>query len=696
MIGVVIIGAGQGGTSLLRAFAHMPQIRVLGVADRDEQAPGIALARQLGIPTHTDFQTLISRADVEIIVQATGQPELDRDIARLKWPRASIVEGLTMKLLLSLVAEAEDLVRRLKERERERDIILNSTHDGFLAVGARGEVTLLNAAAERLMGLVAAEVLGRPAAEVIPGTRLHIVLKTGRAELNQQQKMNGTTIVTNRVPVRDSDGRIVGAVAVFRDITEVKALAEELTNSKEIQGMLEAIVSSTQDAIQVVDAKGRCVLINSAYTQITGLAAEQVIGQPATVDIAEGESMHMQVLRTGKPVRGVTMKVGPRRRDVVVTCTPIMVGGELKGSVGVVRDVSEIARLSAELDQVQKLVRRLTARYTFDDIIARSPAMQQVVEQARRAAATPATVLLRGESGTGKELFAHAIHNLSARRGGPFIRVNCAALTDTLLESELFGYVEGAFTGASKGGRRGLFEGASGGTLFLDEIGEMSLHLQAKLLRVLQEKEIIRVGANKPAPVDVRVIAATNANLEEAVAGGRFREDLYYRLAVVPILIPPLRQRREDIAELARHVVDKYNREYGRHVEEIAPAAMARLQAYAWPGNVREMENVIGRAMIHMGIHATVIEERYLPALGATPGPAAAPAATGPGEPAAATAPAVGGSLAEVVAAAERAAILAALDAEDDNRLAAARRLGISSRTLYYKMQRLGLGEPRT
>lgn len=688
MLNVVIIGAGQGGSSLLRAFRTMSsRIRVVGVADRNPAAPGIAVAREMGVPTTTDFTGLVCLPEVDIIVQATGDPRLDDDIKRLKWPRAVIMEGLAMNLVLDFVEEGEHQLQRQELRERERDVMLDSTHDGMLAVNAQGIVSLCNRSAERLMEIRREAVLGRRAAEVIPNTRLHLVLKTGQAELNRQQKVGETTLVTNRVPIRDREGNLVGAVAVFRDISEVRALAEELGGLREMKVMLEAIINASQDAISVVDQNGLGLIVNPAYTALTGMSADQLIGKPATVDIGPTqESMHLQVLRTKRPVRGVPMQVGPRKRDVVVNVAPIMVDGELRGSIGVVHDVSEIKRLSEELELHKKLVRRLTSKYTFDEIVAESPVMQQAIDQAMRAAQTPATVLLRGESGTGKELFAHAIHNASSRRSGQFVRVNCAAIADTLLESELFGYAEGAFTGARKGGKRGLFEEASGGTIFLDEIGEISLSLQAKLLRVLQEKEIIRVGEAKPLQVHVRVIAATNAPLEELISKGRFREDLYYRLNVVPIVIPPLRHRREDIPKLVGHLIEKFNSEYGRHVGSIDAVAMQRLAEHHWPGNVRELENIVGRAMIAMVSGETVIESRHLPLLGSGPTPAPAYAVA-----AGALAPDAAATLDDIVAAAEKAALTRTLGETGGNKTEAARRLAIAPRTLYYKLERHGL-----
>ncbi|HYG56660.1 MAG TPA: PAS domain-containing protein, partial [Symbiobacteriaceae bacterium] len=229
MLNVVIIGAGQGGSSLLRAFLGMAtRIRVIGVADKNPQAPGMAMAREIGVPVTTDYTGLVCLPEVDIIVQATGDPGLDGAIKRLKWPRAVIMEGLAMQLVLSFVDEGERLLRQQEMKERERDVMLDSTHDGMMAVNAQGLVTLCNRSAERLMGVSRDQVLGRRAAEVIPATRLHLVLKTGQAELNQQQRVRDTAVHINRVPVRDKDGNVVGAVAVFRDISEVKALVDEI------------------------------------------------------------------------------------------------------------------------------------------------------------------------------------------------------------------------------------------------------------------------------------------------------------------------------------------------------------------------------------------------------------------------------------------------------------------------------------
>ena len=563
--------------------------------------------------------------------------------------------------------------------KEEIEIILDSTHDGMIAVNEAGIVTLFNKAAVRITGLEGNKIMGSPAVDVIPNTRLHIILSEGEPELNQQQILGKTVIITNRVPVRNKEGRIIGAVAVFRDITEITALGEQVSDLWKVRSLLEAIIEATEDAISVADDKGNNIIVNSAYTRITGLPKAAVLNKSVTVDIAEGESMHMKVLQSGKPVHNERMKVGPAGKEVIVNVAPIFIDGKISGSVGVIHDISGIISLTEELSQAKKLLRHLKARYTCLDIIGHSPAMKRAKEQARMAAETPATVILRGDSGTGKELFAHAIHNASSRRMGQFVRVNCAALTENLLESELFGYVEGAFTGALKGGKKGLFEEASGGTIFLDEIGDISLSLQSKLLRVLQEKEITRVGGTSPFPVDVRVITATNANLEKKVADGTFREDLYYRLNVFPIQIPALREHKDDIKLLAEHLIYKLNQGFGREVQRISESAVRNLLNYDWPGNVRELENVLGRAMITMRPHNTTMELEHLPLLPCDktisttiPSPEAQP-------------------LEKVLSEAERNAVVRALNETKGNRTRAANLLGISMRSLFYKIEKYGL-----
>ena len=492
--------------------------------------------------------------------------------------------------------------------------VFDALQEGLVAIDREARIQVFNLAASRLVGVATAQALHKDIRSVIPNTRLPELLSSGTEELNQFQVLGTRTILTSRFPVRGREGAVLGAVALFREDTEALRMAEEITNLRETRALLEAIINSTQDAISVVDNEGRGILINPAYTRLTGLSEDKVLGKPATVDIAEGESVHLQVLRTKKPVKGVSMKVGPKKRPVVVDGAPMLVRGDLKGSVCVIHDLTEIYRLAEELEQAQRRIRSLEAKYEFSDIVGQSPRIREALDQARNAAPTPATVLLRGESGTGKELFAHAIHQAS-QRSGQFVRVSCAAITDTLLESELFGYAPGAFTGAGKKGRKGYFEMADAGTLFLDEIGEVSLNLQSKLLRVLQEKEIVRVGDSKPRAVDSRVICASNKDLDQEVRKGTFRQDLYFRLNVVPVTIPALRERKEDIPLLADSLLFRINQEYGRNIGGLHQDTHQALRRHNWPGNVRELENVLRRAVINMNLSDRVVLPSHLPPL---------------------------------------------------------------------------------
>ncbi|SMP69188.1 sigma-54 interaction domain-containing protein [Anoxynatronum buryatiense] len=572
--------------------------------------------------------------------------------------------------------------------DRMIETILKTTKEAVMATDRHHRIVLFNQAAEIITGWHAASVLQQSVTTVFPESRLPEVMETGVAELEQRQRLSGVEIIVNRVPVV-RDGQVTGAVAVFRDVSEVADLSRQIDRLKEMQSLLEGILHSTQDAISVCDENGIHVIINPAYTRLTGLSQEEIIGKPVTVDIVDGESIHLRVLKEKKPISNARLTVGRHQKEIIASAAPIIVDGELRGSVGILQDLTEMKKLSRELMLARQIIRKLEAKYTFDDIIALDPKTRLQVEKGKQAAMTPASILLRGESGTGKELFAHAIHNLSDRRYNQFIRVNCAAINENLLESELFGYEEGAFTGARKGGKNGLFLEAHNGTIFLDEIAEIPVSTQVKLLRVLQEKEIMPVGSTRTINVDVRVIAATNANLEKAVEAGRFREDLYYRLNVIPIVIPPLRDRRKDIQPLVMSMVQKYNQEYGRSAQAVSPRVMERLLAYHWPGNVRELQNYVGRAMVNMKVTDSELEERHLPKFFDND---LAPAAVKSDIELTPAKTAV--TLAEAVEATERELILATLGSYHGNRSKTASALGISIRNLYYKMEKYQIGDP--
>ncbi|MBL4954688.1 sigma 54-interacting transcriptional regulator [Neobacillus sp. YIM B02564] len=369
--------------------------------------------------------------------------------------------------------------------------------------------------------------------------------------------------------------------------------------------LLETIIDCAYEWIVVVNTEGRIVYINQGYCQFLEIDRGDALGRHVA-KVIENSRMHI-VAQTGKEEIADLQYI--KGNYMIANRIPLFSNGRLIGALGTVifRDTKEWNRMNSHIKSLlPKLQTYLQdwnenngAKYTLHDIQTVSPSMMELKEKVKSIASGNISVLIRGESGTGKELFAHSIHCLSPRSHQPFIKVNCGAIPEHLLESELFGYEEGAFTGAKKGGKKGKFVLAHGGTIFLDEIGDMPLNMQVKLLRVLQEKEVEPVGSLKPIPVDVRVIAATNRPLEKMIEEKRFREDLFYRIHVIPFKIPPLRERPEDIPHLTDYFLEKISRRAGKRITTIDDEVRRLFNRYHWPGNLRELENVV-EAAIHL------------------------------------------------------------------------------------------------
>ena len=362
------------------------------------------------------------------------------------------------------------------------------------------------------------------------------------------------------------------------------------------------ILENISDAVMINDADTMIVYVNRAYEVILGTPAEKAIGKKLR-DI-EPNAVAIKVTETGKPSHNIVDYLRTLRIHTVGMSFPIYHEHKISGTVSIFNDVSEIERLTKELQRTREITeyfqRELEKQHlpqSFSEYIYSNKNIKDILLLASKVAKTDATVLIRGESGVGKEVLARAIYKESKRNKMPFIKVNCASIPENLLESELFGFEDGAFTGAKKGGKIGKFELAQGGTIFLDEIGDMTFSMQAKILRVLQEREIERVGGTKTVPLDVRVIAATNKNLEEMIEQETFRSDLYYRLNVVPLNIPPLRERKDDIILLSRNILEKLNKNNGDTVS-LSSDVIKILQKYNWPGNIRELQNILEHANI--------------------------------------------------------------------------------------------------
>ncbi|NLN62274.1 MAG: sigma 54-interacting transcriptional regulator [Myxococcales bacterium] len=443
------------------------------------------------------------------------------------------------------------------------------------------------------------------------------------------------------------------------------------------------ILESISDGVFTVDGDWRIRTFNRAAEQITGVPREEAIGRYCyevfRSSMCERHCALKQTMETGEPLvnQAAFIITADGRRLPIGLSTALLRDdrGRIAGGAETFRDLSLVENLRAQV----------RGHVQVGDLASHSPAMAQLLEVLPRIAASESTILIQGETGTGKELVARAIHDLSPRRDGPFVAVNCGALPDTLLESELFGHRAGAFTGAVRD-KPGRFALARGGTLFLDEIGEVSPALQVRLLRVLQEKQYEPLGATQSERADVRVVAATHRDLEAQVAKGDFRSDLFYRIHVMPLELPPLRQRREDIPGLVDQFIADFNALQNKRVIGLRPDALALLQAHDYPGNVRELRNIIEHAfLLCTGDH---IEVAHLPAalLGTAPAPDAATTdSPTPGAPP---------SLREAAAQLSADAILSALAAHDGNRTAAARALGIHKSTLFRKVRALGLSLP--
>lgn len=371
---------------------------------------------------------------------------------------------------------------------------------------------------------------------------------------------------------------------------------------------LNGVLHNLQEAVLAVNEQHRIIAVNPPMENLLGRPRQMLLGQ--ALDAAEPELSLRATLERGLDERAVVQRFA--QRDWVVHRTPIRENGEIVGAALTLYDARHIEAAETSL-RLQQRSRQRTARHSFSHLIGQAPAFAQAVRTARRFAQTDMTVLLVGESGTGKELFAQAIHNESPRSARPFIAINCASLPESLLESELFGYEEGAFTGARRGGKRGLVEAAHTGTLFLDEIGDMPLALQSRLLRVLQEREVMRLGASTAIPVDLRVIVATHRPLAEMVNDQRFRQDLYYRVNSLRLELPALRERSEDIPALAGALLAATLARLGAQLDtqRLLTPLQTMLMAYAWPGNVRELQNICERLAVFFAAHARIEDIDY-------------------------------------------------------------------------------------
>lgn len=494
-----------------------------------------------------------------------------------------------------------------KENADYLSALAQYTTNGIIIIDEFGYIVVYNKMAEEILRVSKDRAFGRIITDIFPDSCLMNNLMSREPQIGEKLFLDDdVTVICNHFPIWNSD-KIVGAISIFNDISHQEKLSNDLELSKKYTKELDDIIEAFSDGIYISDGEGFGLRVNKSLQRIAGATAEDLVGKYITKAVEEGiisNSVTVKVLEKKETVT-ITQRI-KGEKEYLVTGTPIFdEEGKINRVVTTIRDVTELNNLQKRLTESNELTQKyynelmLLRKSQFADanITFRSKEMQRIIEYANKAAMFDSTCLLLGESGVGKDVIAHVIHSNSLRKDESFIKLNCGAIHPNLLESELFGYERGAFTGANKEGKPGMFELAHKGTLFLDEIGELPLGLQVKLLHAIQDMIISRVGSTKTIQVDVRVIAATNRNLEDMIQKGQFRKDLFYRLNIIPIEIPPLRERPDDIIPLIELFLRQMNKKYNKN-KQLKPGVIEYLLKYEWPGNVRELKNIIERLVV--------------------------------------------------------------------------------------------------
>jgi len=486
--------------------------------------------------------------------------------------------------------------------------VVENALNGIVVIERSGRVAVFNRVARQILGRPADEIVGRHFSDVLPSAWLDMqpVFETGTPQIARRVEIGANTIIANRTPVMEG-GRVAAVLSVFQDLADYEKIVAELETYKHLHAQLDVVINSSYDGLWISDAEGRVVRVNRASEKMSGVREADVIGRRMEDLVAEGlfdKSATLEVLKNQTAVTLIqTLQDG---RQVLVTGNPVLDSqGNIRLVVVNARDISELNRLHMELEESRALNFQYCSELNFlqkyrdlhSEIVIHSAPMQRIFETAMRVARVDSSVLITGESGTGKSLLADMIHRASDRREQSLIQINCGAIPESLIEAELFGYESGAFTGARAKGKPGYFEMAHKGTLLLEEVGELPLGMQVKLLRFLEKNEVVRVGGTTPRRLDVRVLAATNRDLEGMVKAGSFRKDLFFRLNVVPLKIPPLRERADDIPPLINFLLKRFTRKHAAE-KSLSPAVIDCFCGYSFPGNIRELANLIEQLVV--------------------------------------------------------------------------------------------------
>ncbi|MFV8828472.1 sigma 54-interacting transcriptional regulator [Alkalihalobacterium sp. APHAB7] len=488
-------------------------------------------------------------------------------------------------------------------RGEKMQTVMNQMPFGLIMTSNQGLITFANQKASAMLSQNFDKLLNKTILSIIPGSNAIKAIKTNQPFLSSIKKCKQEAIILFEQGIVDVDGE-KNAISFLFDTSLVEHLAFQTNKINELKQELDLIMSLVGELVTIADGRGNILRVNEACERIMGVSQKDFIGKPMDFLVNEkiiDQSSTRKVIEEGRNVTIVqTTKSG---RRLLVSGYPIFnEEGDLTKVINISKDITETDKLTKKLEETKSLVEHYQVELEKKDKnkdrpLVKSKMMEDTYDLVRRVADVESTVLLLGESGVGKEVLARTLHESSSRRNRPFIKVNCGAIPETLMESELFGYSKGTFTGAHRDGKQGLILAANKGTLFLDEIGEMPLNLQVKLLQVLQEKQVTPLGSTTPIDVDVRFVAATNRDLEEMVERKLFRNDLYYRLNIIPIQIPSLRERRDEIPFLAEHFLKRYNQKYAKW-KFFGEGVLDQLMDYTWPGNVRELQNTIERLVV--------------------------------------------------------------------------------------------------
>ncbi len=595
----------------------------------------------------------------------------------------------------SPAGEQMNVSEQLNEAGFTLDNIANSSDCLILTFDRHYRITNCNEESFRMLGQRPEQLLGQKLNQPFKLGYLQTLIMQNYCFKGQPLLIDGKQHFCDFSPLEEKNQATGGILAIYRQ-------EQRTTRSADLPDLLGTLKQHNffhDDSLILVNPEGIITLVNQSFADGLGVRASQMIGKHVHKAYPNSNPSRLpSVMDSGQPEVAEPHLLNGQ--NAIVSRYPLIKDGQMIGALGKIlfHDIRELSRLAdkfqAYISKPEKKTKPAQQgnhefKYDCNSIIGHSPVMKELKEKLLRIAQRPSNVLLSGESGTGKELFAHAIHAASKRRHAPFVRVNCAAIPEQLMEAELFGHVDGAFTGARKGGQTGKFEQAHTGTIFLDEISEMPQHMQAKLLRVLQEKEVTPLGSTRTRKLDIRVIAATNVTLEQLVAEGKFRTDLYYRLNVIALEIPPLRERREDIYFITKHLIDAFNDEFDMQIQGLNDDAWQMLKGYNYPGNIRELRNAIESAfnmtngpLLESGDLPQHIRQKF--GSGLVPaGPASTPQEL------------LGNigqqPLQEIMENLEQRLLEATLEKTGGNKLSAANLLGISRPGLYKKLQKFGI-----